>query len=156
MATRRPPRLPRGVYIGTNRYSVTVHAFPGSRPFLSRECVVRVMRQFRQLAARHHFAVLAFCFMRDHLHLVLEGTDDTADLVRFISLFKQHSGFEHRRETSEHLWQEGFYDRVLRADEDSLDAVRYVLSNPVRAGLAQSIVDWPFSGSDVFDIRYLD
>lgn len=94
--------------------------------------------------------------MRDHLHLVVEATDNAADLVEFITLFKQHSGFEHRRETGRHLWQEGFYDRVLRKDEDTREAVRYVLGNPVRAGLVRAAHEWPFSGSDVFDIRGFD
>ena len=93
--------------------------------------------------------------MPNHLHLVVEAMDKNADLVKFITLFKQQTGFDHRRETGTHLWQQGFYDRVLRREEATIDAVRYVLSNPVRAGLVKAIHEWPFSGSEVFDIRYL-
>ena len=41
-------------------------------------------------------------------------------------------------------------------DEATIEAVRYVLGNPVRAGLVKRIRDWPYSGSDVFDVRYVD
>ncbi len=43
----------------------------------------------------------------------------------------------------------GHYDRVLRKEEATAAVVQYVLANPVRAGLAQSIGEWPFCGSDV-------
>jgi len=93
--------------------------------------------------------------MPDHLHIVLEALDKEADLVKFVTRFKQYAGFEYRRETGSRLWQEGFYDRVLRKEEAAEDAVRYVLSNPVRAGLVMAVHEWPFSGSDVCDIRYV-
>ncbi len=45
------------------------------------------------------------------------------------------------------LWQEGYYERVLRSDEATETVVRYVLDNPVRAGLVQRAEDYSFSGA---------
>jgi predicted permease len=112
------------VYVGTHRYSVTIRAFHGSFPFAWVPCVELVLLQLQRTAAIHHFAVLAFCFMPDRLHLVVEALDEGADLVRFVTLFKQYTGLQHRRDTGNHLWQEGFDDRVLREDEAAEDAVR--------------------------------
>ena len=50
------------------------------------------------------------------------------------------------------MWQAGFYDHFLRADEQVERVVLYVLDNPVRAGLVQSRDDYRFSGSLVFDL----
>ena len=94
--------------------------------------------------------------MPDHLHLVVEGTERSADLVKFVTGFKQRTSYAHGRAARTRLWQDGFYDRVLRKDEATSAAVLYVLANPVRAGLVRSILDWPFSGSDVFSIHDLD
>ena len=94
--------------------------------------------------------------MPDHLHLVVEAIDSRADLVQFVSLFKQRTGYVHRRRTASALWQAGFYDRVLRKDEATATAVQYVLANPVRAGLARTIGEWPFSGSDGFNMTDVD
>jgi hypothetical protein len=53
------------------------------------------------------------------------------------------------------LWQEGFHERVLRSDESTEAAMRYVLENPVRAGLTRAIGDYPFARSGVYDRKAL-
>ena len=49
------------------------------------------------------------------------------------------------------VWQRGFHDRAIRKDEDLRTAARYVIANPLRAGLAESIGDYPF-----WDASWLD
>ena len=70
--------------------------------------------------------------------------------------FKQISGFRHRQLTKQSLWQPGFHERVLRNDEASPAVVRYILENPVRAGLAEQIGEYPFAGSGVYDLASLN
>ena len=41
------------------------------------------------------------------------------------------------------LWQKGFHDRAIRHDEDIVAIARYIIANPVRAGLVKSIRDYP-------------
>lgn len=48
------------------------------------------------------------------------------------------------------LWQDGYHGRILRADEDVLHVVAYVVANPLRRGLAIRWDEYPFSGSDVY------
>jgi REP element-mobilizing transposase RayT len=42
------------------------------------------------------------------------------------------------------VWQAGFHDRALRADADLLPAARYVIANPVRAGLVRRVGEYPY------------
>jgi len=93
--------------------------------------------------------------MPDHLHLVLEGTSDDSDCLRFIKLAKQYSGFYFARSRGEKLWQRYGFEHVLRDDELTLAVVRYVLQNPVRAGLADDPREYPFIGSQVYTIDEL-
>jgi hypothetical protein len=44
---------------------------------------------------------------------------------------------------------------VLRSEEHTLDVVRYILANPIRAGLAKNLNEYPFSGSRVFSSEQL-
>ena len=106
------------------------------------------LERLREAAARAHFEVVAYCFMPDHLHLLVQ-TGDGADLVGFVRLFKQRSGYAYRRLTGdpEVLWQKSYYDHVLRRDEDLHAAARYVWGNPVRGGLVENARDYPYSGS---------
>jgi hypothetical protein len=50
----------------------------------------------------------------------------------------------------EQRWQSGYYDHVLRQEEDRLRVTAYLLGNPIRAGLVTRIGDYPFWGSAVW------
>ena len=84
--------------------------------------------------------------MPDHLHLLIEGQCDAADALAFVHQAKQRSGYAYGQLGLGQLWQPSFYDRILRNDEETLSVVRYILDNPMRAGLVASPRDYPFSG----------
>ena len=71
---------------------------------------------------------------------------------RFCKLAKQRAGQIHARRTGGPLWQEGYYDRVLRKDEDLRTVARYLLNNPIRAGLVTKPIDYPYLGSDRWSV----
>lgn len=83
---------------------------------------------------------MRYCFMSDH---------------RFMSIWKQRSGYRHKQHTGESLWQESYYDHVVRDDEEIIRTVRYVLENPVRKGLVRKFDEYPYSGSDVYNAEQL-
>ena len=93
--------------------------------------------------------------MPDHAHLLVEGVDDASDLRRFAKLAKQRSGGVHKRKTGQLLWQEGYFERVLRDDDSGRDCARYIINNPVRSGLVQSPLDYPYLGSQEWLIEEL-
>jgi REP element-mobilizing transposase RayT len=95
--------------------------------------------------------VLAYCFMPDHAHLLPEGRDDT-NLIDFMKLFKQLSGYRFKQRTSKPLWQKGYYDRVVRLEEDLEDYALYIFANPVRAGLVSDARMHGFSGGSYFEL----
>jgi hypothetical protein len=45
------------------------------------------------------------------------------------------------------LWQKSYHDHILRKEEAVADVVRYILENPVRAGLVDSIGEYPHAWS---------
>ncbi len=47
---------------------------------------------------------------------------------------------------AERIWQEGFFDHLLRHDESLDQKWAYVRENPVRAGLVARWEDWPYAG----------
>ena len=64
--------------------------------------------------------------------------------------FKQRTGYAHKQATAQRLWQQGYYDRVLRPEDDRLRVIAYMLANPLRRGLVRDIRDYPFWGSGVW------
>ena len=93
--------------------------------------------------------------MPDHAHLLVEGLDETSDLRRFAKLAKQRSSALHKKKTGHRLWQEGYFERVLRDDDSGPEYARYIVNNPMRKGLVASPRDYPHTGSDAWTIEEL-
>jgi putative transposase len=148
-----PPRLSLFSYTGLQRYFVTMCTAGRQRVFECEAWDSLVLVHFRQSAARHDSALLAYCFMPDHLHLLIEARDEGGNLLSLVSDAKQRSGYAYRRLTGCALWHRGFYDHVLRDEERTLAIVRYIMTNPVRAGLANRVGGYPFCGSDMFSME---
>jgi REP-associated tyrosine transposase len=103
--------------------------------------------QIQRTGSEEQFALIAYCFMPDHVHLAVEGRADNSDLRRFVKLAKQRVAYVARRQFAiPAIWQSGYYERVVRA-HGMANVVRYILDNPVQAGLVQRREQYPFSGS---------
>ena len=86
--------------------------------------------------------------MPDHVHLVVAGQTDTSDLRRFVKVAKQRVAYVARTQFAvSDIWQEGYYERVVRSYEQIDKVIRYVLENPVKAKLVERAEDYPFSGA---------
>jgi len=83
--------------------------------------------------------------MPDHWHGLIELTG-TEPLSRAVARTKSVATMRWRETGSEHrrLWAHGFHDRALRREESLLDCARYIVLNPVRAGLVERCGDYPF------------
>jgi putative transposase len=150
MAGHGAPRLTSFNYYGFALYSVTSCTF-GRRPIFNEVAwSAEVSRQLLQQASRHRFDVSAYCFMPDHVHILLDVTAADSDFRRLMNAWKQATGFAYKRATGCRLWQSGYFDHVLRRDEDRLEVIPYLLANPLRAGLVEDIRDYRFWGSGVW------
>jgi putative transposase len=148
----RPPLHHVREYAGPPRY-LTLRTHHRARHFRSPDVVARTLMEFLRLAQLEEISILAYCFMPDHLHLLVERTHRRADLGTFVRLARQHSGRAHLNVHGALLWQEGYHERALRAQDDERDVARYILHNPVRAGLVRTPRDYPFLGSSKWSLE---
>ncbi len=146
------PRLKDFPYKGSYAYFVTISTGKKSSYFKEPEAVSLITAILREDANRYKFLVYAYCFMPDHLHLLLVGGADS-HLGRFIKVFKHRSGFQFKQRYGINLWQPSYYDHVLRKEESLKDVARYIFENPVRAGLVKNFRNYPFLGSMVYGIN---
>ncbi len=87
--------------------------------------------------------------MPDHVHLFVCG-DDEFVLSRWITGLKQALARANAwSRNNGQIWQEGFFDHILRNDESMNQKWEYVVQNPVRAGLVKNAEDWPYQGEVV-------
>jgi len=132
-------------YLGAYAYSVTVNTANRSRPFEDERAVRDCLDVLTTACDRYAFSVHAYCFMPNHVHLLVEG-DEYSSLVAFMKNFKQLSSYRHRQRTGQALWQRSYYERVLRTDEDVSAVVDYIWDNPVQAGYVAFREEYRFSG----------
>ena len=153
MGIKRPPRVEGFDYVGLRAYFLTICTFERVRWFEDDECATHVMLEFLRTADAYGFATVAYCVMPDHVHALVEATRLDADLVRFVAMFKQRTAFAYAQRGS--LWQEGFFDRVLRDGDDLLPVAAYVVANPVRARLCATPTAYPHLGSSRYTLEQL-
>lgn len=146
----RPPRIQGFDYIGLNRYFLTICTLDRAHHFSHRDTVSIAVSQILQTGCDHDIDVTTYCVMPDHIHILATGTTEAADLRSFVKIAKQKAGWQFRRETGRYLWQEGFYDHVLRDDEATAGVIRYLINNPIRAGLVSAPEDYQFWGSQTY------
>jgi putative transposase len=149
MAVARTRRLASFSYQGRHRYLITLCTERRTPRFIDGIIVTDVLAQFERSASEHHFELLAYCFVPDHAHLLVEGSRVDSDLQRFVRLAKQRGEYAARRRGVYPLWQAGYHDTVLKSWESIEPFVRYILQNPVRAGLVARSELYPYSGSSV-------
>jgi len=145
-----PPRLRDFDYIGRYSYHLEFTTFDRRPLFEATENVELVRTQLSRACTEKAFAVAAWCFMPDHLHIVIDGLRDDSDAKRFVSVFKQYSGFYFKQARRETLWQRYGFDRALRDETERMFAILYVIANPVTAGLVSDPANYPFVGSDLY------
>ena len=155
MITNNPGHLKGFSYLGLHRYSLTFCTHERRRLFTDGATVELVVQQLLRAANEQRFSVIAYCFMPDHLHLLIEGTSEDSDGKRFIKGFKQYSGYYYTQKQHDTLWQRYGFEHVLRDDEGTVEVVKYILGNPIRAGLAATIEEYPFVGSLVYELKDL-
>ena len=145
-----PPHDPRWPYSGKYQYFLTFCTDQRGLLFEQPEPVALVLDQILRSAREWRFEITAYCFMPDHVHLLVTGTTDDADCRAFIKSAKQYSAYYFRRRYGMTLWQRYGFERVIRSDTEAAFTIGYIVSNPVRAGLVEHPTEYKYVGS----VRY--
>ena len=95
---------------------------------------------------RHPVKIFGFCLMPNHFHFVLEPAHENTLsqfmqwlLISHVRRYHKHYG------SSGHIWQGRFKSFPVQRDEHLITVLRYVLQNPVRAGLSSRAREWRWS-----------
>ena len=99
------------------------------------------------------FDLLAYCIMPNHVHLVLipyESSDSTDySLTKIMHNIKRNSANHANKSLGRTgaFWQHESYDHFARDDKELERIIRYVLYNPVQAGLIDDWAKWKWTYS---------
>jgi putative transposase len=147
-------RMDKEAYEQGGAFSNTIATARREPFFRDAELVASCLNDLRLAAEKYSASVYAYCFMPDHLHLLVDVPVGT-NLVVFVRHLKQLTTYRLRHMPRHHgksLWQRRFYDHALRREEQVGEVADYTWGNPVRAGLVNDASLYPHSGSLAWEL----
>ena len=106
--------------------------------------VAMTTAQILRTCEERGFGVLAYAFMDDHVHLLMEGREAHSHFKSTMTVLRQRAAIGFRRARREHLWEDGYHDRVLRPSDDVFAVIEYIRNHPAAAGLPSERAKHPF------------
>jgi len=94
------------------------------------------------------YRLLAWCLMPNHVHVVVEmaGHASLSDILRSLKSFTARRA-NTRLGRAGAFWHADYFDRFIRDEGHFFRTVDYVEQNPVKAGLVERAIDWPWSSA---------
>jgi REP element-mobilizing transposase RayT len=131
--------LPDGVFHVTCRGTGGIHVFLDD---LDRAAFTLLLKQTSELFT---LRLSAWCLLGTHFHLIAGCPREELSLAmhRLNGLHAQRFNRRHGRKG--HLFEERFSSWVIESERHLNAAIRYVLENPVAAGLCREPDDWTWS-----------
>ena len=115
--------------------------------YLQRPEIAILVRSCLRHGDRSDYDLHAWVIMPNHVHLLL--TPHNA-VFSFLRRLKGYSAREANRllgRTGQPFWQDESYDHCVRSGEEFRRIERYIISNPVQAGLVRSVHEFPWSSA---------
>jgi REP element-mobilizing transposase RayT len=90
------------------------------------------------------YNILCYCIMPNHIHLVFELLNSTKSVGDIMGSIKKYSAAKSNKILNRggHFWQAESFDRLVRDDVELYFTIKYVLLNPVNAGLTEQWGSW--------------
>ena len=125
-------------------YHLTVATADRAPIFADHRAAWAVCRRFEDRRLLVGARMLAWVLMPDHSHWLLQ-LGESKSLQKTVESLKSSTARDANAALARRgpLWARAYHDRALRCDEDMLAIARYIIANPLRAGLVQRIGDYP-------------
>lgn len=138
------PRAPREETTG-GIYHVGTRGSSRQPIYLDEEDRWVFLWRFGRVAARERWTCLTYCLMANHFHLVLELGDRglSGGMQQLLSGYSRATNRKYGR--SDHLFKQHFFSERVKRESQFLEVCRYVVCNPVRAGLVETPDEWQWS-----------
>lgn len=141
----RAVRHPDFTYAADELIHLTLAANAGS-PFVRADLARVICANTEHYCTQFIYRLYGYCLMPDHLHVLLSPNNSGIPLARWLNSFKSfttHAGW--KLGESANLWQPSGHDHVCRSGETAEVVLRYIVENPVRAGLVDDWRAWPWT-----------
>ena len=106
---------------------------------------INYLAYLQKACQRYQWQCHAYCLMSNHYHLLIEtGTPSLSKGMKYIN-GGYTQAFNKKNSRVGHIFQGRFKAILVEKDAHLLELSRYIVLNPVRAGMVRSAKDWPWS-----------
>ncbi len=142
-------RKPRIYYSGAT-YHVILRGNGGGDIFFDPSDYTRLCFLIQEGVERFHHRIHAFCFMTNHLHLLVQVAEIPLSKIVQNFSFRYARYINKKIKRTGHLFQGRYKAILIDADSYLLQLVRYIHYNPVRAMLVKECLDYPWSSHHAY------
>jgi putative transposase len=104
------------------------------------------LSQLRELCNKYECAIHAYCLMTNHVHVLLTPSTAEACTLVMRDLGRRYVPYFNRRhERTGTLWEGRFRSCIVESASYVLACYRYIELNPVRAGMVDDPLSYPWS-----------
>lgn len=130
--------------------------------FEEQEDCDKFLQVLKDCKAISGFNLFAYCLMGNHIHILLQETTESIDLVmkRIATRFVYWYNIKYQR--AGHLFQDRFKSEPVEDDAYFLTVLRYIHQNPIKAGICKNVADYEnssykeyFKKSDLIDSDFV-
>jgi len=134
-------------------YFITTVCYERDQRFIEGAAASAVASKLQESSLWDESRLLCWVLMPDHLHMLIELGEcrSLSALMRRVKCVTARSANQ-AESRSGSVWMPGFHDRALRAEEDATGVARYIVENPIRAGLVHEVGEYPYWGS-IWSVR---
>ncbi|MCX6600922.1 MAG: transposase [bacterium] len=117
--------------------------------FVEPNLCTRILEMLEWYRAKHDLQCLGYVLMPDHLHVLLHQSEAGAFVSRLMAGFKRETSKQARPHgyPTANLWKDRFDDVPVPGNDAVVTKLVYVHGNPVRRGLVQEPLDYPWSSA---------
>jgi REP element-mobilizing transposase RayT len=102
-----------------------------------------LVNEMRTASEAHCVDSIAWVIMPDHLHWLFILRDISLPAIIHRVKARSAIAINKHQGSSGRFWQKGFHDRAIRSEDDLQTVARYIVANPLRAGITKKIGNYP-------------
>ena len=128
-------------------YHVMLRGINRQQIFLEDEDNLHFLEILKQCMEMSHFRLYAYCLMGNHVHLLLQTKDEPLGHVMKRIGTRYAVWYNYKYSRSGHLFQDRYKSEPVQDNAYFLTALRYILNNPVKAGMCRRMEEYRFSSA---------
>ncbi len=109
---------------------------------------IMFLHYLKECVKKEHYEILGFCLMSNHVHLLVKSSEPGIYMHRLE--LKYALWFNDKYERCGHLFQNRYRSEVVETEDYLCRCLRYILQNPVKAGISRTVSDYAWSSYKVY------